>query len=80
MAQTVNVPINRDNAVLLLAAAKELGQPSAVVKTTTNGHFIVPQEVAEKADFGARRPAAAKKAAAKKTTAAAKKTAAKEQE
>lgn len=83
---------SRDNAVLLLAAAKDLDlDPSVAVRTTTNG-YLVPEEVANQAGLGEEKPKAeaseapakkapAKKAAAKKTAAkktAAKKTASKE--
>lgn len=88
MADDVKVPINRDNAILLLAAARELGLDSGVVRTApTEGEFTVPQEVADKAGFGkddkAQSKAPAKKTAAKKTATkkvAAKKAAAKGQE
>jgi DNA topoisomerase-1 len=67
----------RDKAVLLLAAAEDLGLDASVVRTSTNG-YLVPEEVA-KAAFEEKKPAkkttAAKKTAARKT--AAKKTAAK---
>jgi len=69
----VEVPFNgdaADNAVLLLAAAEELGLGARAVKTTA-GAFVVPQEVHDRA-FG-KEKAPAKKAAAKKTTAAKKK-------
>lgn len=62
---------NRDTAVLLLAAADDLGLDRSVVRTK-NGAFVVPEEVNEQA-FG--KPEPAKKAPAKK--AATKKTAAK---
>ena len=76
MADDVKVPINRDNAVLLLAAARELELDTGVVRTTSQGHFLVPQEVADKAGPGDdTEPKPAKKTAAKKT--AAKKTATK---
>jgi hypothetical protein len=52
-----------DNAVLLLAAAEELGLPASVVRTTREG-FVVPSEVHEKA-FGEKK-SPAKKATAKK--------------
>lgn len=39
---------SRDNAVLLLAAAEELGLPPSAVRTSEGG-FEVPDEVAEKA-------------------------------
>lgn len=73
---------SRDTAVLLLAAAEDLGLDPSVVRTTTNG-YVVPEEVAKKADGGDKAPAkkaAAKKAPAKKTPAkkAASKSKAKE--
>lgn len=89
MADDVKVPINRENAILLLAAARELGLDSGVVRTApTEGQFTVPAEVADKAGLGEDtneqpKKAPAKKAAAKKTAtkkAAAKKAAAKGQE
>lgn len=61
------VQISSDNAVLLLAAAQELGLPAEVVGTTSDGVFSVPQEVVDKAGLGKRTPA--KKAAAKKAAA-----------
>jgi hypothetical protein len=66
----VSVPFgdkNMENAVLLLAAAEELGLGPAAVKTS-EGAFIVPKEVHDRA-FGERKaPAkkAAKKSAARK--------------
>lgn len=64
---------NRDTAVLLLAAADDLGLDRSVVRTK-NGAFVVPEEVNEQA-FGKQKTEPAKKAPAKK--AATKKTAAK---
>ena len=61
----VEVPFDdntTDNAVLLLAAAEELGLGAGVV-TTTEGSFVVPQEVHDKAF---RKPEPEKKAPAKK--------------
>ena len=40
---------NRDTAVLLLAAAENLGLPASVVQTTSRG-YLVPEEVAKAAD------------------------------
>jgi topoisomerase IA-like protein len=75
---------SRDQAILLLAAAEDLGLDASVVRTTTTG-YLVPEEVAKQAESGSKEKAPAKKAAAKKTTAkktvakkAAKKTASKE--
>ena len=67
----IEVPLGNnatDTAVLLLAAAQELGLPPAVI-TTTSGAFQVPQEVHDRA-FGPRAdtPAPAKKVAAKSPT------------
>lgn len=86
------VQINHDNAVLLLAAAEELGLDAAVVETTSEGTFRVPQDVVDKAGLGKKakaekaepeKKAPAKRAAAKKAApakkAAAKKAAATEQ-
>ncbi len=64
---------NSDNAVLLLAAAEELGLDPSVVKTN-EGAFLVSQEIYDKA-FGPRdeepkvpvKKTAAKRTAAKKT-------------
>lgn len=60
--------LNGDNATLLLAAAQELGLPADVVRTApTEGVFVVPAEVADKAGFdenGLPAKRAAKKAAA----------------
>lgn len=36
-------------ATKLLAAAERLDQPGGVVKTTSDGHFVVPKEVADEA-------------------------------
>lgn len=79
MANETNetTPITSDNAVLLLAAAQELGLDPGVVETTGDGVFRVPQEVVDKAGLGEKK-APAKKTAAKKT--AAKKVAAKQAE
>lgn len=68
----VTIPFDGDSsdtAVLLLAAAEELNLGAGVVKTT-EGAFVVPQEVHDRA-FGSPEPeeAPAKKAAAKKTAA-----------
>lgn len=54
-----------DNATLLLAAAEELGLDPHVV-ATTEGAFLVPQDVYDKA-FGEPKKAPAKKTAAKKS-------------
>lgn len=72
MANEINetTPITSDNAVLLLAAAQELGLDPGVVATTGDGVFSVPQEVVDKAGLGEKKRPAAKKAAAKKTAAA----------
>lgn len=64
MTDTATVPFDEkasDNAVLLLAAAEELGLGAGAVKTA-EGSFVVPQEVYDRA-FGE----PAKKTAAKKT-------------
>lgn len=53
MSDQVDVPFNdnpSNQATLLLAAAEDLGLDQAVVKTTEGG-FVVPQEVNDKA-FG----------------------------
>lgn len=47
-----HVEITTDNAILLLAAAQELGQPAEVVETTSTGYFRVPQDVVDKAGLG----------------------------
>ena len=41
--------LTSENATLLLAAAEELDLDAGVVATTSFGHFLVPQDVAEKA-------------------------------
>lgn len=46
------IEINHDNAVLLLAAAEELGLDQRIVETTSDGRFRVPQEVVDKAGLG----------------------------
>lgn len=51
MSDEVTVPFDdstTDNAVLLLAAAEELGLDPAVVRTT-EGSFVVPKDVHDKA-------------------------------
>lgn len=68
MSDTISVAgLTGDNAVLLLAAAEELGLDASVVQTTSYGHFNVPAEVADKAGFdkdGNPKSKAAKEAAA----------------
>lgn len=52
--ETVEVPFsanNQDTATLLLAAAEELGLDQATAVRTSEGNFVVPKEVADKA-FG----------------------------
>jgi hypothetical protein len=69
--EQVEVPFGDDagdTAVLLLAAAEDLGLDPGVVKTNSDGSFVVPKEVADKADGGGKKKAA-KKTAAKKTAA-----------
>lgn len=71
MTDTVQMPFDahtKDNAVLLLAAAEELGLDPGVVKTA-EGMFIVPKEVHDKAfppRTAKKADAPAKKAAKKK--------------
>lgn len=57
MAHEINdrIEIGRDNAILLLAAAQELGLDAAVVETTSDGYFRVPQEVVDKAGLDGRK-------------------------
>jgi hypothetical protein len=65
----ITVPFNEnpsDQAVLLLAAAEELELGSAAVKTS-EGSFIVPQEVYDRA-FGEESKAPAKKATKRSAT------------
>lgn len=65
MSDEVEVPFGEDpaeTATMLLAAAEDLELDAGVVKTTSEGTFLVPEEVAEKAGSG--KPA--KKTAAKK--------------
>lgn len=50
MGQNTRVAVTRDNAVLLLAAAEELGLEPGVVLTYDSG-FGAPDEVLEKAGF-----------------------------
>lgn len=59
---------SRDNATLLIAAARKIGVDETLIRTTTSG-YVVPKEVAEEA-FPTEKKAPAKKAAAKKTTSA----------
>lgn len=72
----VKVPgLTEDNAVLLLAAAEELGLDHRVVAVSpSEGAFVVPSEVADKAGIGSAKP---RKSAAKRTVSAARKSAAK---
>ena len=68
MSDTVTVPYGKDareTAVLLLAAAEELGLDTGVVKTA-EGAFVVPPEVHDKAFSSEKANAPAKKAAKKK--------------
>lgn len=56
--------LTAENAILLLAAAEELGLDASVVATdSSSGSFVVPDEVADKA-FPPKK-AAAKKSASK---------------
>jgi hypothetical protein len=48
-AEDVRVEQSTDNAVLLLAAAEEAGADPGVVRTTSDGWFLVPGDIAEKA-------------------------------
>lgn len=50
------IELNSDNAILLLAAAAELGLPAEVVRTTSEG-FEAPDDVVKKA-FGRKGPVA----------------------
>jgi len=45
----VKVPVSGDNAVLLLAAAEKAGKSADVVRTTSDGHFLVDEAVAKEA-------------------------------
>lgn len=68
MSDDVEVPFDdnaTDTAVLLLAAAEDLGLDPHVVRTY-EGAFVVPKEVHDKA-FPPAKKAAAKKSAPKKT-------------
>lgn len=56
--------LTSDNAILLLAAAEELKLSPSVVRTTTEGYFLAPQAVVDKA--GLNPDKAAKKTAPKK--------------
>ena len=72
---TVEYGDNRqETAILLLAAAEELGVDQSSIRTTRDG-YVVSEEVRDKA-FGSGEKKPAKKAAAKKS--AAKKAAASE--
>lgn len=58
MSETTKVEgLNRDNAVLLLAAAEELGYESRVV-TISDGAFAAPSDVVEKAGLNKERATA----------------------
>lgn len=50
MSETFVAGRSRENAILLLAATKDLGLSPQVVRTTTNG-YLVPEQVAKQA-FG----------------------------
>lgn len=52
MADTKVPGLTQDNAILLLAAAEELELDKGVVRTSSEGYFTVPQEVADKAGLG----------------------------
>ena len=71
MSELVKVPYEgkaSDKAVLLLAAAQELGVDSRVVQAQS-GHFLVPAEVADQAFAPPKEEKpAVKKTAAKKST------------
>lgn len=81
MTDEVKVPYGEDaqeTATLLLAAAEELGLDAYVVRTSSDGVFYVPDEVASKAkveveddesDAEAEEKKPAKKTAAKKSAA-----------
>lgn len=64
----------RENAVQLIAAARELGLPDSDVRTEM-GAFVVDEKIANKAGFGkpsekkAEKKASSKKAPAKKASA-----------
>lgn len=75
MSETKKVPgLTQDNAVLLLAAAEELGlHPSVVTVDHSEGAFVAPSEVVDKADIKEPKKA---KGPAKRTARTAKKTAA----
>lgn len=78
----VKVPMNSDNAVLLLEAAQKMEQEPDVVRTTTQGYFLAPEDVAKEAgvtviedpkeddESDSDTKPVAKKTAAKKTTSA----------
>lgn len=70
MSESVEVPFGdnpSETATLLLAAAEELGIDQSVVQTNSEGAFVVPEKVRDKA-FSTEKKAPAKKAAAKKST------------
>ena len=50
--ETKVVGLTADNAVLLLEAAEKKGLDASVVRTTSQGHFLVPAEVAAEAGLG----------------------------
>lgn len=52
MAQTKVYGLTADNAVLLLEAAEQLKMDHSVVRTSSDGYFLVPDEVADKAGLG----------------------------
>lgn len=68
----VEVPFGDDpgeTATLLLAAAEDLELPAGAVRTTGDGLFVVPAEVADKAGLNpenGKSKSAAKKTAAQK--------------
>lgn len=53
--------MTQDNAILLLEAAEKLELDPSVVETTSDGHFLVPKEVADKAFGKGKTSAPAKK-------------------
>ena len=58
--------LTSDNAVLLLEAAENLGLDASTVRTSSEGYFTVPQEVADKAGLA---PAEEKSTSTKRRTA-----------
>lgn len=56
---------NAENAILLLEAAEKLDLAPGVVRTTSKGHFLVPEEVAKEAGLVEKKASASKRRTAR---------------